>query len=214
MVPFLKNIHRKARDLISIVRPNVPPIFFESTTPWDLLGRLNIDQPWIADGRLWATNRHIAVWTWLEFLNLSDRERKLYSAEGRNVPPLASIIQAYWHSPRLVELPSVPEKWVCPECEGSCWSVYDKSYLCYTCSGEGEVDNLAKIRIGASGIYLMAAYIGMLRRHGITKIRLPLDQEQWPVRFCAGKVEGILMGMDARQHSYTKDRSEEVSHVE
>ena len=58
--PF-NRIRRRARDLISRIRPNVPPIFFDCSEIPQFARRLHIDRPWIAHGRLWATDGRIAV---------------------------------------------------------------------------------------------------------------------------------------------------------
>lgn len=178
------------RDLISIVRPNVPPIFFDALLEYP--SRQGLDRPWIADGRLWASDRRLLVWAWLDTLNLSGREHRLYAAGDREVPDVATLIRDYWHHPIPVKLPAT-RRWVpCPECKGTARSSHDPDYPCYDCEGTGLWRNYDTAKVGDSDVWLMGYFIGLLREHGVDRVLIPLDPE-WPVRFDLGPISGLLM---------------------
>lgn len=196
MSPILARSFRKARDIISIVRPNVPAIFFDATESDSL--RLSLGSPWIDYDRLWATDGRIAVWAHLNGLRLSDRELRLYTAGNRKVPDIRKNIAEVWHHAERVKLPNARRMRPCESCGGSRRSSFDPDQPCYDCGGTGEQWNTRPCKIGDSDTCITHYYAALLREHGVDAVLIPL-REEWPVRFDAPKFSGLLMPIDSRK---------------
>jgi hypothetical protein len=181
---------RSFRNLLSIIRPNIPAIFFDTCEPDSL--QLSLETPWIADGHVWATDGRIAVWAHLDNLSLSDRELRLYDAGERRVPDIQQNINEVWHHAERVKLLNARRMIPCEECRGSRRSEFDPDYLCYDCGGTGEQWNTRPCKIGDSDTFITHYYAALLREHGVESVLIPL-RDEWPVRFDTSVFGGLLM---------------------
>lgn len=81
------------------------------------------------------------------------------------------------------------------------------AYDCLDCDGSGRIPNSSPVKIWEEpAYYLMARYVGLLLRHGITEISVPtredkprkMNDPKFACRFFGDGFDGWLMPMDTR----------------
>ena len=171
----------------------LPPIFAECCATHRY--RYALDNPWIAGGRVWASDAGIAVWTSLDNVDCPDDIMTAdgIMATGHRLPDMPAFVPDKRHRLDMIDLPDgIPGTVPCEECRGTKVSTYDAEFPCYDCEGTGEWNNSDRVAVGP--VYLMACYVALLRRHGVTTIRLPINPEH-PVRFDGDGFSGLLQPM-------------------
>lgn len=181
----------------------IPPIFDACCGP-DIF-RYSLDRPWVAHGRLWATDAVVLVWTSLDNLDLAEDEMAWFSPDSRKLPDVLATANEFKYQFDLIPLPDgVSVMRPCNKCGGMGHVGVHQDILitCPWCDGGGMLENMTRVRVGP--IDLMARYVALLREHGVAAVRLaiPPGQNQPtpnPVRFDGDGFSGILQPMELRE---------------
>jgi hypothetical protein len=188
----------------------LPPIMFEvcEKDPY----RYDLSKPFRFEDRAWATNGHILIWCPAGDYTAEPRE-------GKKFPnPTVALEGIDFDGAPEVTLPECVGSLPCDECEGrgSFTGVYvfqedypirlrrngeDVTIDCPECEGSKTYPSNEPVEIvmpDDGHIYLMARYIGLLRRHGVRTARIVAGQDGGHVAGFSGPgFDGILKSMDA-----------------